>query len=129
VNLKNLDNVDLLRQELLDAPVHERPPISADSLHAFPANIAGPPDGTTQRDSAVLVKTEQGARWVIFIVSRLKKPSVAQLNNLGCAYGRIPDWKKAKATFAEAAKQAEGEQKRRITQNRNVAEAAAGLDV
>jgi hypothetical protein len=127
MKFQNLDNFDELRVEMLDAPVHERPKISADSLQPLPAPVPKPPPGDGTLPSEDLVKTEDGANWVIFVLAGSAAASAAELNNLGCAYGRINDWKTAEATFTSALAKAPDEKK--IEQNLNVAKAAVAADV
>jgi hypothetical protein len=129
MKFQNLDDVDQLRVEMLDASVHERPIISADSLHRLPARIPEPPPGDGTLASEELVKTKDGANWVIFVLAGSTDASAAQLNNLGCAYGRIDDWKTAEATFKRALEVATDEDKPKIQQNLNVAQAAVAADV
>jgi hypothetical protein len=114
--------------QLFQVPIQERPAISADALKPLPAPIPGPPDGSSQRDSATLVKTAADARWVIFILGHREAASAAERNNLGCAYGRVGEWGTAAATFAAAAKAATAEEKAVIRHNRGIADAAAALD-
>ena len=75
-------------QEMLDAPIHDRWTFSANSLEAFPADVPEPPPGEGKLDSKALVKTEDGANWVIFVLADDQNISSVELNNLGCAYGR-----------------------------------------
>ena len=129
MKLKHLGDFALLKSEMLSAPVHDRPKLSADSLEALPATVPAPPPGTGEIAAKDLVKTEDGARWVIFVLAGEADLGAAKLNNLGCAYGRIGDWQTAEAKFKLALAKAGPTQKDRIAQNLNVAKAAVAADV